>query len=114
MTRHGPPNGSGPGSQAVSRVAGRRSQYSTELGRARSPTPSPAAQLRIPPAAKKKPADTMVLMSRSNTGERALRGRVGAVSATLRDGETASLCAKYGVPLRFSGMAATAPTGGAS
>ena len=64
MKRHGSPFASEPGSEAVSRVAGRRSQYSTELGRARSPTPSPshastrqaAATLRIvvPTASRKK------------------------------------------------------------
>ena len=121
MRCHGSPNGSEPSAE-VSRVARRRSQYSAELGRPRLPSPSPsnaltrqaAPRLRIPPAAKKRPADTRVLMSRSNTGEWALRGRVGAVAVTLRDGETASLCAKYGVPLGFSGMAATTPVGGAS
>jgi hypothetical protein len=123
MKRHGPPFASEPGSEAVSRVAERRSQYSTELGRARSPTPSPqnastrraAAQLRVviaPTAAEKMPAGTVVLMARPGTGEWALRGRLGAVAASLRNGETVSLCAKYGVPLRFSGMAATTPVGG--
>jgi hypothetical protein len=143
MTRHGPPNGSEPGSQAVSRAAGRGSQYSTELGRGRSPSPSPqnastqraAAPLRIvivPTASRKKwtarlndrvlcvsawpfvkaarlllaegyPADATVEMRRPNADEWALRGRVGAVAATIIDGETASRCAKNGFP----GIAAT-------
>ena len=51
------------------------------------------------------PADTMVEMWRPNTAEWALRGRLGAVAATIIDGETASHCAKNGVPVRFPGMA---------
>jgi hypothetical protein len=44
-------------------------------------------------------------MWRPNTDEWALRGRLGAVAATIIDGETASHCAKNGVPVRFPGMA---------
>jgi hypothetical protein len=119
MRCHASPNGSEPSAE---RVARRRSQYSAELGRPRLPSPSrsnaltrqAAARFRIPPAAKKTPADTLVLMSRPSTGEWALPGRLGAVAGSLRNGETASLYAKYGVPLRFSGMAATTPVGAKS
>jgi hypothetical protein len=44
---------------------------------------------------------------RPNTGELALRGRLGAVAATIIDGETASRRAKNGVPVRFPRMATT-------
>ena len=51
------------------------------------------------------PADTMVELWRPNTDEWALRGRLGAVAATIIDGETASHCAKNEIPVRFPGMA---------
>jgi hypothetical protein len=50
------------------------------------------------------PADTMVEMWRPNTAEWALRGRLGAVAATIIDGETASHCAKNRVSVRFPGI----------
>jgi hypothetical protein len=53
------------------------------------------------------PADAVIEMWRPNTDEWALRGRLGAVAATVIDGETASRRAKNGVPIRFPGMAAT-------
>jgi len=37
-------------------------------------------------------------MWRPNTDESALQGRLGAVAATVIDGETASRCAKKGAP----------------
>jgi hypothetical protein len=52
------------------------------------------------------PADATVEMWRPNADEWALRGRLGAVAGTIIDGETASRCAKNGVPVRFPGMAA--------
>ena len=45
------------------------------------------------------PADAMVEMWRPHSGECALRGRLGAVAATVIDGETASRRAKNGVPV---------------
>ena len=62
------------------------------------------------------PADDFIEMWRPNTDEWALRGRLGAVAATVIDGETAPRCAKNGVPSRFPGKAATTTTrdGGAS
>jgi hypothetical protein len=60
------------------------------------------------------PADTMIEMWRPGTVEWALRGRLGAVTATIIDGETAPCCAKNGVPSRFPGIAVTTPAGGAS
>jgi hypothetical protein len=57
------------------------------------------------------PADTLVEMWRPNTDEWALRGRLGAVAATVIDGETARRSAKNGVPSRFPG---TTPAGDAS
>jgi hypothetical protein len=53
------------------------------------------------------PADTMVEVWRPNTDEWAMRGRLGAVAATIIDGETASRYAKKGWPVRSSGTAAT-------
>ena len=52
------------------------------------------------------PADTMVEVWRPNTDEWALRGRLGAVAATVMDGETAKRAAKNGVPTRFPGIPA--------
>ena len=46
------------------------------------------------------PPDTVIEMWRPNTKEWALRGRIGAVAATLMDGETAASCAKDGSPER--------------
>ncbi|MGH6674191.1 MAG: hypothetical protein ACRECV_19765 [Xanthobacteraceae bacterium] len=46
------------------------------------------------------PADTVIEMWRPNTAAWALRGRLGAVAATLLDGETALRCAKNGPPVR--------------
>ena len=46
------------------------------------------------------PADTVVEMWRPNADEWALRGRLGAVAATIIEGETASRCAKKGSPAR--------------
>jgi hypothetical protein len=40
---------------------------------------------------------------RPNAKEWALRGRIGAVAATLMDGETAASCAKDGSPERKDG-----------
>jgi hypothetical protein len=154
MKRHGPPSGSGPGSDTKLRVAGERSHTRSDAGRASSPSPSnpstqhAAAPLRIvivPTASRKKwtarlndrvlcvsawpfvmsarlllaegyPADDFIEMWRPNTDEWALRGRLGAVAATVIDGETAPRCAKNGVPSRFPGKAATTTTrdGGAS
>lgn len=58
------------------------------------------------------PADAMVELWRPNTGEWAMRGRLGAVAATVIDGETASCRAKNGLPVRFPGMTAAAGAGG--
>jgi hypothetical protein len=55
------------------------------------------------------PADTVVEMWRPNTDEWALRGCVGAVAATVIDGETAVPHAKNRSPVRFRGTAATTP-----
>jgi hypothetical protein len=61
------------------------------------------------------PADAMVELWRPNTGECAMRGRLGAIAAVVIDGETAKRGAKNGVPSRFPGIAAaTTPAGGAS
>jgi len=61
------------------------------------------------------PADTVIEMRRPNADEWALRGRLGAVAATVIDGETVSRRAKNGSPVRFPGIAAgTTPAGGAS
>ena len=57
------------------------------------------------------PADTMVEMWRPNSDEWALRGRLGAVAATIIDGETASCRAKNGAPVSFPGMTATTVAG---
>jgi hypothetical protein len=46
------------------------------------------------------PADTVIEMWRPNTREWALRGRLGAVAATIIDGETGSRSAKNGSPAR--------------
>ena len=46
------------------------------------------------------PADTVIEMWRPNSDEWALRGRLGAVAATVIDGETAPRCAKNGPPDR--------------
>jgi hypothetical protein len=46
------------------------------------------------------PADTVIEMWRPNTREWALRGRLGAVAATVIDGETAWRAAKNGSPAR--------------
>ncbi len=58
------------------------------------------------------PADTMVEVWRPNTDEWALRGRLGAVAATVMDGETAKRAAKNRVPTRFPGIAAPPPPAG--
>jgi hypothetical protein len=60
------------------------------------------------------PADAFIEMWRPNSDAWALRGRLGAVAATVIDGETAPRCAKNGVPSRFPGIAVTTPAGGAS
>ena len=57
-------------------------------------------------------ADAVIEMRRPNADEFALRGRLGAVAATLIDGETAKRAAKNGAPIRFPGMAATTLAGG--
>ena len=44
------------------------------------------------------PAAIVIEMWRPNTDESALQGRLGAVAATVIDGETASRCAKKGAP----------------
>jgi hypothetical protein len=46
------------------------------------------------------PADTVIEMWRPNSDEWALRGRLGAVAATVIDGETAPRRAKNGPPDR--------------
>ena len=51
------------------------------------------------------PADIVIEMWRPNTDEWALRGCVGAVAATVIDGETASRRAKNGSAVRFPGTA---------
>ncbi len=56
------------------------------------------------------PGDVIIEMWRPNTDEFALRGRLGAVAATVIDGETAPRCAKNGVPVRQNGLAAIAVT----
>jgi hypothetical protein len=50
---------------------------------------------------------TAIEMWREGADAWALRGRIGAVAATLIDGETAKRPAKNGAPIRFPGMAAT-------
>jgi hypothetical protein len=44
------------------------------------------------------PAAIIIEMWRPNTDESALQGRLGAVAATVIDGETALRCAKNGAP----------------
>ena len=44
------------------------------------------------------PAAIVIEMWRPNTDKSALQGRLGAVAATVIDGETASRCAKKGAP----------------
>jgi hypothetical protein len=53
----------------------------------------------------------IIEMWHGGAAEWALRGRLGAVAATLIDGETAARCAKNGSPVRFSGttLAGAAP-----
>jgi hypothetical protein len=46
------------------------------------------------------PAETLIEMWRPNTAEWALRGRLGAVAATVMDGERAPRRAKNGSPVR--------------
>jgi hypothetical protein len=58
------------------------------------------------------PADTVIEMWRPNSDERALRGCVGAVAATVIDGETAKRQAKNGVPVRFPKVTATTTPAG--
>ena len=58
------------------------------------------------------PADAVIELWRPNTDEFALRGRLGAVAATLIDGETPKRAAKNGAPIRFPGMAATTDPAG--
>lgn len=57
--------------------------------------------------------DCIIEMWHAGADAWSLRGGLGAVAATLIDGETASRCAKNGSPVRFSGTAAT-PAGVAS
>ena len=57
------------------------------------------------------PADAFIEMWRPNSDAWALRGRLGAVAATVMDGETAPRRAKNGVPSRFPG---TTPAGDGS
>jgi hypothetical protein len=45
-------------------------------------------------------ANAVIEMWRPNTDEWALRGRLGAVAATIMDGDTSSHCAKSGFPAR--------------
>jgi hypothetical protein len=153
MKRHGPLNGSGPGSETNLRIAGEHPHTRSDAGRASSPSQSnssaqhAAAPLRIvivpTPSGRKwtarlgervlcvsawpfvksarlllaegYPADAFIEMWRPNSDAWALRGRLGAVAATVIDGETAPRCAKNGVPSRFPGKAATTTrAGGAS
>jgi hypothetical protein len=58
------------------------------------------------------PPDAVIEMWRPNTTEWALRGRLGAVAATVIDGETAPRCAKNGAASRFPGKAATTSPAG--
>jgi hypothetical protein len=44
--------------------------------------------------------DTVIEMWRPNSDEWALKGRLGAVAATVIDGKTAPRCAKNGSPAR--------------
>ncbi len=55
------------------------------------------------------PPNLFIEMWRPNTAEWVLRGRLGAVAATLVDGETAPSRAKNGSPIRFSRKAYTHP-----
>jgi hypothetical protein len=48
----------------------------------------------------------MVLMSRTNTGEWTLQGRLGAVAGSVIDNESNAGCAKNEVPVRCPGIAA--------
>jgi hypothetical protein len=57
------------------------------------------------------PAETLIEMWRPNTAEWALRGRLGAVAATVIDGEKAPRSAKNGVLSHFPG---TTPAGDGS
>jgi hypothetical protein len=138
MKRHGPPNGSGPGSEANLRIAGEHPPTRSDTGRASSPSQSnssaqhAAAPLRIvivpTPSGRKwtarlgervlcvsawpfvksarllltegYPADAFIEMWRPNSDAWALRGRLGAVAATVIDGETAPRCAKNDPPVR--------------
>ena len=52
-------------------------------------------------------ADTVIEMWRPNSDERALKGRLGAVAATVIDGETAPRRAKNGSPDRAPSRMAT-------
>ena len=47
------------------------------------------------------PTDNVIEMWRPDTADWALRGRLGAVAATMIDGEKAPRGAKNGVPVRF-------------
>ena len=58
------------------------------------------------------PADALIEMWRPNTDEWALRGRLGAVAATVIDGETASCRAKNGPPVRDTGRLPNRLAGG--
>ena len=51
--------------------------------------------------------DAVIEMWRANAAEWALRGRLGAVAATVIDGESNAGCVKNRVPVRFPRMAAT-------
>lgn len=53
----------------------------------------------------------VIEMWRDNADAWSLRGQIGAVAATLIDGETAERRAKNRVPIHFPGMAATALAG---
>ena len=65
--------------------------------------------------AKGYPPDAIIEMWRPNTAELALRGRLGAVAATVINGEKAPRGAKKPVPSRFPGIAAaTSPAGDGS
>jgi hypothetical protein len=56
------------------------------------------------------PADTMIEMWRPNTAEWALRGRLGAVAATVIDGEKPPHSAKNGSPVRDLAQDSTPPS----
>jgi hypothetical protein len=52
----------------------------------------------------------MIEMVHAGADSWSLRGQLGAVAATLIDGETAARCAKNGVPVRLSSASARQPS----